>query len=132
MSKELNIIEASKMPVGTEFQVVFEDGEKSIGNVRFDNYGYLYNVGYEDDDMYYIKVTGKHLNAKFIPIPKSVSFMEAIKAYSEGKRIKCDHSDVTSYYWMTQLEDIFSDLRDNDDFGITSAEILDGKWYIED
>lgn len=71
-------------------------------------------------------------------IQNPVTFMEAIKAYNEGKTIKCtwleEGSEQSCFYKPQEIfgNYSFSELIDNDRAIITQTEILKGKWYIEE
>jgi hypothetical protein len=67
-------------------------------------------------------------------IKQPVSFMEAIKSYSDGKNIYVEIKDTIINYSPNEDEN-FNDsygyaMYDTDDNTITTAEILNGKWYI--
>lgn len=83
MSKEYNILEAIKMPVGTEFE-------------------------------------------------KPVSFMKAIKAYTNGKDIKCEFNSSSPIIYKNKYceDECVNILHDNYGNGISVEEILNGEWYI--
>ncbi|ASN68328.1 hypothetical protein 10S11_66 [uncultured Caudovirales phage] len=68
-------------------------------------------------------------------IKQPVSFMEAIKAFSQGKTIKCRVpftlvDDLIVYKPSKGV--LFTELFDNGGAAITQTEILEGKWYIEE
>lgn len=68
-------------------------------------------------------------------VQEPVSFMEAVKAYGKGKTINCEcQNDVFHYIPKYAEEDQanWNDLLANGEFQITSYEILNGKWYIEE
>lgn len=122
--KELNIIEASKMP-NTVFEVIYPSGNKKSKKLKTDSNGNLYNddnTPFENAYFYDI------IQAKFIPLPKEteVSFMEAIKAYSEGNTIK-NILDGNENIYKFEHSDYVEDKYGR---GITQSEILNGKWYI--
>ncbi len=56
--------------------------------------------------------------------------MEAIKASRQGKIIYCIIDSEEHVYLPTENE--FSELTDDDYNGISTKEILDGKWYIKE
>jgi hypothetical protein len=56
--------------------------------------------------------------------PQPVPFMEAVKAYSEGKTIECEYNGSTSAYETDKINDTFCKLE--------SLEVLEGTWYIKD
>lgn len=83
MSKELNIIQAMEMPVGSEFKVIHDNGRtnryKAILGMEYD-YKFL-----KWDNGEYLNLTSKNLNSKFIPIQKPVSFMEVAEYVIKNK-----------------------------------------------
>ena len=82
MGQELNIIEASNIHK-QEFKVVYKNGVKRETNILINSFGELIEVN--NNSLVYID---KHLiDAKFIPIQKPVSFIEAVKS---GKKVKDD------------------------------------------
>ena len=63
---------------------------------------------------------------------KKVSFIEAIKAYTNGKDIMCEHNGGCSIYKNKYCEDnCVNILYDDYGDGISAEEILNGEWYIE-
>ena len=75
-------------------------------------------------------LTPEKLTAKYIPIveEKEVSFMEAVKAFDDGKNIKSVlGNDEYVYDGSEHIE-----LIDNNDEIIQGREILKAKWYIID
>jgi len=61
-------------------------------------------------------------------VKKPVSFLEAIKAFNEGRTIYCKYRDIVSYFRSKP----FKGLMDDNKNPIASYEILEGEWYIED
>ena len=125
MSKELNIIEASNMPVGTEFEVVYSNGKKEM--VFIDSFGIF---PYSKNDACMMSSSLSLINAKFIPVNKPVNFMEAVKAFDKGKRIKSVLPNGAIQHYSIEYK--MQLLDDENGLGVTSDEILNGKWYIED
>ena len=132
MSKELNIIEASNMPENTLFAVKIDCYYKHDDAIRIRDNTKLKAIctdagirflEYSDIE----KASKSLLNAKFIPIPKPVSFMEAIKEYSEHYRnIYCKIGNTKKLYEYNPIG------LKNGNQPISSYEILNGEWYIED
>ena len=127
MSKELNIIEASNMEYNEkEFKVKYQNGtidDLTITNVNGD-------LIWNDISKSTSKGMKEFINAKFIPVEKPVSFMEAVKAFDKGKRIKSVlPNGVTQHYGIVYYGQL---LDDEDELGVSPNEILNGKWYIED
>lgn len=61
---------------------------------------------------------------EILPEPKPVPFMEAVKAYSEGKIIRCKLDECESTYQSNKPNDTFCQIE--------SLEILNGTWHILD
>ena len=83
MNKDLNIIEASKIK-NTEFEIIFPNGDVGKKKVHTNEKGAILNAKNE-----YLSSTYFLINAKFIPVPKPVSFIEAVKT---ERRIKVEHN----------------------------------------
>ena len=64
-------------------------------------------------------------NDKFTLVeePKEVSFLEAMEALDNGKKVKCVLGNQTTYYEKPTLTDI-------DGCAMMVNELLQGKWYI--
>lgn len=141
MSKELNIIEAMKMPVGTEFKVII-DGELRENTMKLFSYQdidkmFKYIDWFSHPKDTYLKSYDWLINAKFIPIQKPVSFMEAVKS---DKYIRVDLTGIGGYSGHTieklnsymPLDEMFAYLG-REFYTNTIKEIIEkGKWYIED
>ena len=67
-------------------------------------------------------------------IQQPVDFLTAVKAYSEGKTIRCELSDNSNLlYAMIKGFGTFHPMVDKDrKSAITQTEILEGTWYVED
>lgn len=65
------------------------------------------------------------------PEPKPVPFMEAVKAYSEGKTVKCSMGNHTYTPHVVSGESS-SAFSDECHLAPSAQEILHGKWYIID
>lgn len=63
------------------------------------------------------------------PKPDAVPFMDAVKAYVEGKTIRCesDFANTTVY-----VPAAISHFVDQHSLSVSPDEILAGKWYIEE
>lgn len=62
-------------------------------------------------------------------VQEPISFIEAIKAYSKGKTIKCKLPWMITIYKNQGLHN--SPLYDNNGRALSFIEILEGKWHIE-
>jgi hypothetical protein len=71
------------------------------------------------------------LEAEWELVREPVDFMKAAKAYAEGKTIKCVLNEDDPVIYKPR-GDNFGTMRDKYDSGLSSHEILNGKWYIED
>ena len=125
MSKELNIIEAVNMPIGTEFEIFFESGRKGTQKVIVSEELEAHKLIWEDGKD--VKAYGCAINARFVPVQKPVSFMEAVNS---EKRIRVSLPG----YKLDDFCTIGNALRT---LSLTSEEymrkaILNGKWYIEE
>ena len=138
--KELNIIEASNMPLGTEFEIKYQNGKTDTWKckvVEGDSNNLLSWISNDNS----IGGTQDIINAKFIIIKtqKPVSFMEAVS--SEKNMIKVDIEDII----CGLSENMKEQLREYNTIGATlyclsnhfTNESLvkifqEGKWYIED
>ncbi|NFI57000.1 hypothetical protein FDA48_11710 [Clostridium botulinum] len=130
LSKELNILQAIEMPIGTEFEVVYEDGfvfnngniVKIINGLRGEKL-----IWKDDNDE---AICGRaFINAKFIPIQKPVSFMEAINS---GKRIKCMHSRFSKSDIYMSIIKMFEMMSNSTCRDFIPTLINEGKWYVEE
>ena len=126
MGNELNIIEVLNSNVRTEYEATTPKG-------------YKYNCVVELEQDNKVLINSKDglkidclndfiINTKFIPIQKPVPFMEAVKAFSEGKVIECELNTekfVYGYKYKKQL-------IDSNKLAVSINEILNGKWYIKE
>lgn len=136
MSKKLNITEAMKMPIGTEFEVFSTLNRKADVNMILreneNNKKYLEWVDNEP-----LKVFEFLMDTTFIPIQQPVSFMEVVKS---DKKCKVEHKlmnchfdeysfNLKGYKFFSNVMETLGDVH-------TSRElrkiILEGKWYIEE
>lgn len=125
MSKELNILQAIEMPVGTEFEIVYKNGIKSPVKTVLDKCKNFIIGNTEDEEEV---ASHDFITAKFIPIQKPVSFMEAVKS---GKKIKVIHDDVVDYGFY-KIDNLLATISENYSGEIVRKAIIDGKWYIEE
>mgnify|MGYP006910608483 CR=1 FL=1 len=74
-------------------------------------------------------------------IQQPIPFMEAVKAYSEGKTIRCEIGNNEPSFYSREVaisvltgKKIYGStcLIDNHGGTITTEEILEGTWYVED
>ncbi|AIY80095.1 hypothetical protein U728_1112 [Clostridium botulinum 202F] len=136
LSKELNILQAIEMPVGTEFEVIL-DGEKYNMNAKITKAKVVGKKQLVWDNRAYIEVVinDSILNAKFIPIQQPVSFMEAIKAYNnEHKTIFNKRKNYVGRYHTYKYCNAKErgSLFDENAGTICSYEILNCEWYIQE
>jgi hypothetical protein len=61
-------------------------------------------------------------------IQQPIPFMEAVKAYSEGKTIRCELGMQTSTYPSNGIPDCMVDKEHN--LAVSCREIMEGKWFI--
>ena len=78
-------------------------------------------------------------NTKWTKVQQPVSFMDAVKAYHEGKKIKCVLDDFELIFNFDRNttkrygRSILGTLTTTYDYSsITTREILEGAWYIEE
>lgn len=76
----------------------------------------------------------RHLNisAEWVLVQVQVSFMEAVKAYHEGKTIYSIDDDGSVRNTYSKQSDISNYLTDACGYAITSHEILNYKWFIKE
>jgi hypothetical protein len=142
MSKELNIIEAMKMPVDTEFKIKYADGRYSTKNIILKESRkekkYLDWVNDGGLKVYEFLIT----ETIFIPIQQPVSYADAIDAGVNGKRIKVDVTELNKKYgecvlnkWWNDTykepKEIFLMLGNSNERNVQRI-IKEGKWYIEE
>ena len=125
MNKELNIIEAVNMPAGTKFEVFFKSGRKDDLKVIVSEVLGSHKLIWEDGKD--VKVYGCTMNARFVPVQKPVSFIDAVKS---RKRIRVS-------YFGCELIDFCTIGNVIHKLSLMSEEymrevILNGIWYIEE
>ena len=72
-----------------------------------------------------------NFNTEWEIIQEPVDFTTAIKTYQNGKTIKCEREKFRN----NRYNIVFGEgnvIADNNGYGISAEEILNGKWYIED
>jgi hypothetical protein len=124
--KELNIIQASNMPIGTELTMI-RDNSEMPDKVYIDNDTCLRWRRNDEPFSPYVS----NINANFIPISKPVRFDEAI---SSGKRLKVDHyliRDIPEFRFYMDFNVMCRLLYQIDNINVTRI-ITEGKWYIEE
>ncbi|MZI80665.1 hypothetical protein GT646_07385 [Clostridium butyricum] len=137
MSKELNILQAIEMPVGTEFNVIHDNGRTNGSKAILEmTYDYKFLKWDNGENLY---ITSKNLTAKFIPIQKPFSFIEAVEASKEGKRLRVVHDAYCEAKGFKEIGKLFEMIISaNKNFGdeiVNKAiieNILNGEWYIEE
>ncbi|MDF2881536.1 MAG: hypothetical protein K0R54_2093 [Clostridiaceae bacterium] len=130
MSK-LNIIEAMKMPIGTTFEVSFED------RFAFAKTEILYialmgckNFYYKENNQSVDMLNERYITATFITIQQPVSFMEVVNS---DKKCKVEHQLIKDKMLSFNT---FSDVLEALSVYHSSIQlrqiIKEGKWYIKE
>ena len=119
------------MKLGTEFTIKYRDGytrrvmlveSNEIGN----NNIVLKYLDVINNEYNYVDIHRDLVDAKFIPVQKPVSFMEAVES---GKEIKVNSSELVTGY--LDLHEMMEQLSVRTTKAI--KEILkNGLWYIEE
>ncbi len=133
--KELNIIEAIKMPIGTEFEVILNGEEFGcVAKIIESNVQSKKQLVWNNRANSSIVVTDSISRAIFTPIQQPVSFMEALNAYVNGKTIKCEYVEFNGNKATTVYKygDIDECMEDYSGCGISPREVISGKWFIEE
>lgn len=128
MNKELNILQAIEMPVGTMFKGINTFNNECKVVIK-ENKGhkklFAINENVEPKEIGLSDFTAKF---KFIPIQKPVSFIEALKEYSEHKKtIYSVTGTGTKRFYRFDKDGLNSNGEH-----ISAFEILDCDWYIEE
>jgi hypothetical protein len=71
------------------------------------------------------------LDTEWELVQQPVSFMEAVKAYSEGKTIRCE-INAEKYIYKPLGEDCYNAVKDDENIAVSAKEILEGRWYVEE
>jgi hypothetical protein len=137
MSKELNIIEASNMPYGTEFKVKidcyykYDDTKRIRDNTKMIAINTQEGIRFKEySDIE--KASKSLINAIFIPIQQPVSFMEVVNS---DKYCKVEHEilkDNTLVKDYSKFDIIMYELSETYESDELRKIILEGKWYIEE
>jgi hypothetical protein len=105
------------------------------GILRWDS-GALFKInieGYKDEDM---RTAGTLDRFEWELIQQSVDFLTAVKAYSEGKTIRCELDQNSLKYNPLNAKEnvVYGKPLVTNLFGssIGCKEILEGRWYIEE
>lgn len=139
---KLNIIEAMKMPIGTEFKVIFND--EVIENNTMIIYQSLDNDKNKHMDWKchpkdtFMKPYDFLINGIFIPIEKPVSFQEVIDKDCILCRVEHEHINswlspdsiekINEYLEFNKLMELLSELP-SDELKIV---LKYGRWYIKE
>jgi hypothetical protein len=138
------------MKIWEVLKVLSEKPETKFINVRFGGV-----LGLKHGDLVWIKAsqrTGDEFSIHYEPeckspapdggfatgnlldewelIPESIPFLEAVKAYAEGKTIRCEICNK-KYDYVPNAASLQCNGLGYDLDGVTTAEILEGSWYIE-
>jgi len=89
-------------------------------------------IRFFDKDGKNIKRYRMPLDTQWTLIQKPVPFMEAIKALNEGKNIYCEIDSGKLHYQTGSSLNGYYAVLDEFEGPITTKEILQGKWYIEE
>lgn len=147
--KELNILQAIEMSVGTEFNISDEENNAKViikSSDEFRNKLRENSTGFISKKFICWANTGKEItlgdyeaSLKFIPIQKPVSFIEAVEASKEGKRLRVVHDMYCEIKEFKKIGKLFEMIISaNKNFGdeiVNKAiieNILNGEWYIEE
>jgi hypothetical protein len=65
------------------------------------------------------------------PEPQPIPFLDAVKAYAEGKTVECEHKEFGKRSYTRQNK-ICQHFKDDCDQSVTAQEILEGKWTIKE
>ncbi|AGX43979.1 hypothetical protein [Clostridium saccharobutylicum] len=137
MSKKLNIIEAMKMPIGTEFEVIF-NGEKISNNTMIISLALTRTKEYKIIDWKFhpkdtvMKPYDFLINGVFIPIQQPVSFMEVVKTKRKVK-VECEgYFKVREYRCLHEILQKIIDNNFGEEDKALNNFITKGKWYIEE
>jgi hypothetical protein len=147
MIKKLNIIEAMKMPIGTEFNVEYKDTiDDSTISIKGGSGGTKIFIWADGERL---ALSDRTLKATFIPIQQPVNFMQVIESdkrcrveheimhnlskqtYCNENAIKDDVNDMLDGKYMS-LDKILSALSWKLGADELSAVIKKGKWYLEE
>lgn len=128
-SNKLNILEASSLK-NTEFEVIYSDGTESDVIFNTDNEGSIFANG-----RYIAECFESLIHAKFIPISKRVSFIEAIES-KQYIRVNICHlkgyeaEDIAILNEPKAIDKMFIELVNRISPNALSEVIEKGYWYI--
>ena len=129
MSK-LNIIEAMKMPIGTEFTVVNSKNDinvsKVILDIDYDNKFLRWGSGEK------LLMISDNIFATFTPIQQPVSFMEDV--INSDKECKVIHKllDTCFFEDFNTFDSLISELSNAFNSRDLRQIIKEGQWYLEE
>ncbi len=133
LNKELNILQAIEMPIGTEFRV--KNNLSNIKVVDSEDYGINRSISKKilcwSDSGKILNFGNYEVGLTLSPIQQPVSFMEAIKASREGKIIKVD-TGIRIYTYYPKDDELCELTAKESNGGLSVYEILEGKWYIHE
>jgi hypothetical protein len=86
--------------------------------IRFDETGMCFNQNMDGLNMFW----------EWELLQQPIPFMEAVKAYSEGKTIRCELGGETRIYDYK----VGYGMTNTQRYAITVGEIFNGTWYAED
>jgi len=126
----------------SELQFELVSGAKLLhylGSVAKGSNGYLHIYSSNGENAYALdlnKITGILIDGEWELIQQPIPFLEAAKAYSEGKTIRCEWEDSRYVYnpnSHTQLAQKYGYEFKSAvlNLGISTTEILQGRWYVE-
>ncbi|NFO31457.1 hypothetical protein FDB41_15095 [Clostridium botulinum] len=138
LNKELNILQAIEMPIGTEFEVKLKKPSIILKDITLVGNGKRGRKTFINSKINKaLDLCEDYFNAKFIPLTKPVSFMEALESGKKVK-VKCEgYFDIDKNYYL--ISEIFEKIiKGNEVFGENETEkaiksfVTNGQWYIHE